>query len=42
VARAAKVTWRAISNKMDITRLEAMKLGYGLDDVLAEISMARR
>lgn len=36
--RAAKVTWRAISEKMAITRLEAMKLGYSLDDVLTEIA----
>lgn len=36
--RAAHVSWRSISEKMAITRLEAMKLGYSLDDVLAEIT----
>ena len=36
--RAAHVTWRSISEKMAITRLEAMKLGYNLDDVLTEIA----
>ncbi|QOD06137.1 hypothetical protein [Pseudarthrobacter sp. BIM B-2242] len=40
--RAANVTWRSISEKMAITRLEAMKLGYSLDDVLTEIAAARR
>lgn len=39
--RAAKAPWRAIAEKMGITRLEAMKLGYSLDDVLAEITAAR-
>ena len=35
--RAAKLSWRAISEKMSITRVEAMKLGYSLDDVIEEI-----
>lgn len=39
--RAAKVSWRAISEKMGITRLEAMKLGYNLDDVLFDIRATR-
>lgn len=39
--RAAKVSWRAISEKMGITRVEAMKLGYSLDDVIAEIKTAK-
>lgn len=33
----AKVSWRAIAEKMGITRVEAMKLGYSLEDVIAEI-----
>lgn len=40
--RAANVTWRSISEKMAITRLEAMKLGYSLDDVLTEIASTGR
>lgn len=40
--RATNVTWRAIAEKMAITRLEAMKLGYSLDDVLTEIASAGR
>jgi hypothetical protein len=39
--RAAKVTWRAISEKMSITRIEAMKLGYSLDEVITEIKTAK-
>ena len=39
--RAAKVSWRAISEKMGITRIEAMKLGYNLEDVITEIKTLR-
>jgi hypothetical protein len=39
--RSARLSWRAISEKMSITRIEAMKLGYSLDDVVAEIKTAK-
>ncbi|WP_026536286.1 hypothetical protein [Arthrobacter sp. H14] len=39
--RAAKQTWKAISEKMSITRVEAMQLAYNLDDVVERIKAAR-
>lgn len=39
--RAAHMTWRAISEKMAITRVEAMSLAHTLGAVKAEIKAAR-
>lgn len=39
--RAASMSWRAISEKMAITRAEAMSLAHTLVDVKAEIKASR-
>jgi len=39
--RAASMSWRAISEKMTITRVEAMSLAHNLGDVKTEIKASK-
>lgn len=41
-ARSERTPWRKIAEQLAISRIEAIRLAYSLDDVLAEIKAASR